>query len=122
MSTPTGQAQQQQGQRTAPLPSDPAELEKIIRGQQNQLASSVAALQDRVAPKNVAQRTVADVKEKARGAVLTPEGQPRTERIAAIGAGVAGLVALLALRGARRRKRRGRREVEKAAERGRKRS
>lgn len=119
---PQGQARPQGQGRTEPLPSDPAELEKIIRGQQNQLASSVDALLDKVSPKNVAQRTVADVKEKARGAVLTPDGQPRTERLAAAGAGVAGLLALVVLRGVRKRRRRGRREVEKAAERGQKRA
>ena len=119
---PPGQARPQGQGRTEPLPSDPAELEKVIRGQQNQLASSVDALLDKVAPKNVAQRTTAEVKAKARGAVLTPDGQPRTERLAAAGAGLAGLLALVVLRGVRRRRRRrGRREVEKAAERGQKR-
>lgn len=109
--------------RAEPLPSDPAELEKIIRGQQNQLASSVDALVDKVSPKNVASRTVADLKARGRGAVLTPDGQPRTERLAAAGAGVAGLLALLVLRGVRkRRRRRGRHQIEKAVERGQKRA
>jgi len=122
-----GQARDQgprdQGQgRTEPLPSDPAELEKIIRGQQNQLASSVDALVDRVSPKNVAQRTVADLKQRGRGAVFTPDGRPRTERLAAAGAGLAGLLALVVLRGVRKRRRRhARREIEKAVARGQKR-
>ncbi|MEJ5945242.1 DUF3618 domain-containing protein [Pseudokineococcus basanitobsidens] len=110
------------GQNPPPLPTDPAELERLIRGQQNQLASSVTALVDKVSPKNVAQRTVADLKERGRAAVLTPSGEPRVERLAAVGAGAAGLVALLVLNGARKRRRRGRREVEKAAKRGRKRA
>ncbi|MEJ5915210.1 DUF3618 domain-containing protein [Pseudokineococcus sp. 1T1Z-3] len=105
---------------SAPLPTDPAELEKLIRGQQNQLASSVDALVDKVHPKNVAQRTLADLKARGRGAVLTETGEPRVERIAAVGAGALGVLVLALARRSRKR-RRGRRQVEKAAERGRRR-
>jgi len=108
--------------RTEPLPSDPAELEKVIRGQQNQLASDVDALVDKVSPKNVVERTKADLTKRARGAVFTPDGQPRTERLAAAGAGVLGLLALVVLRGVRKRRRKhARREIEKAVARGQKR-
>ncbi|WP_299035698.1 DUF3618 domain-containing protein [uncultured Pseudokineococcus sp.] len=108
--------------RTQPLPSDPAELEKVIRGQQNQLASDVDALVDLVSPKNVIARLKADLTKRGRDAVLTPDGQPRTERLAAGGAGVLGVLALAVLRAVRKRRRKhARREIEKAVTRGQKR-
>ena len=116
------QAPDRRQPRTQPLPSDPAELEKIIRGQQNQLASDVDALVDKVSPKNVLERTKADLTKRGRGAVFTPDGQPRTERFAAAGAGVLGLLALVVLRSVRKRRRKhARREIEKAVTRGQKR-
>jgi ribosome-associated translation inhibitor RaiA len=99
----------------APLPSDPAALEQLIKGQQAQLAESVDALVDKVSPKNVVARTKADLRQKSHDAVYTSSGELRVERVAAAGAGAVGLAVLALASAVRRHRRRGRRKVEKAA-------
>lgn len=89
-----------------PLPGDVPGLERVIRGQQNQLASSVDALLERVAPKNVAERAKADATARARGAVYTSSGDLRVERVLATGSSVLALVGLVLWRRGRKKARR----------------
>lgn len=82
----------------APVPTDPAALEAAIGERQRALAATVDELVDRVHPRNVAQRTSAEAKVRVHEALYTPQGQLRTERVAAVGAAAAALLALLVWR------------------------
>ena len=76
------------------LPTDPAKLQREIDRRQEHLAATVDELSARVAPKEIARRTAADVQVKARAAVLDQDGALRVERVAAAGAAVLGLLGL----------------------------
>ena len=86
---------------SAPVPTDPAELERAIAEHQRALAATVDELLDRVRPANVAARTRAEATRRAHEAVYAEDGWLRTERLAAVGAAVAAVVALMVWRAAR---------------------
>lgn len=86
----------------APLPTDPAEIQQAIEVRQARLASTVDELTTRLSPKDIVARGRATLQERARAAVLTPDGAPRMERIAAVGVAVLAVVAAVVVRRVRR--------------------
>jgi hypothetical protein len=78
----------------APLPSDPAELERAIERHRAHLASTVDELTARTRPKEIARRTRDGASARLRAATTTPDGQLRKERIGAVAAAVAVLTGL----------------------------
>jgi hypothetical protein len=66
--------------------SDPEALEAQIETARAQLAETIDAIAERVAPKNVA----AKAKTRAKGIVVNPDGSLKTDKVA-----IAGGVALL---------------------------
>jgi ribosomal protein L1 len=76
------------GGRTSP--NDPAELERQIEQAREQLAESIDAIAERVAPKNVA----AKAKSRVKDVVVEPDGSLKTQRVAIIGGAVLAFVAL----------------------------
>ena len=100
--TGNGQRPQQ-----APLPRDPAAIERHIDERRRRLAGTVDELVVRAHPKEIARRGAAGAKERARSAVTTPEGELRPERIAAAAVAFLALLALFVVpRRVRRRRRR----------------
>jgi len=83
---------------TSPLGDDPAAIERDIEAKRARLAETVDQLAVRVHPKTIAQRAADDARARLHDAVYTPDGQPRTERLAAVGAAVAALIALVVWR------------------------
>lgn len=75
-------------------PSDPAAIEAEIEATRARLAGTVDELGVRIHPKQIARHGVADAKAKLRAATMTPDGQPRVERLAAVGAAAVVLLAL----------------------------
>ena len=75
-------------------PTDPDDLAREIGQRQEHLARTVDELASRVAPKELARRSVADAQAKARDALLDEKGDLRTERVAAVGGAVAAVVGL----------------------------
>ncbi len=90
-------------QQPEPLPEDPAAIERVIDERRRRLAGTVDELVVRAHPKEIARRGAAGATQRARAAVLTPEGQPRPERLAAV---VAAFLVVLALFVTSRRRRR----------------
>ncbi len=85
-----------QNKATGPtIPSDPAQIEARIIERRAHLAATVDELVERTKPKALAMKGKATVQAKATAAVQTPDGQWRTERVAAVGAAFASLVALI---------------------------
>jgi adenylate kinase len=82
----------------AGLPDDPEALEKIIDARRKHLAATVDELVVRAHPKEIARRTTADAKQRARTFVSDEQGQLRYERVGAIVAGVVVLVVLVVVR------------------------
>jgi uncharacterized protein (TIGR03382 family) len=83
----------------ARMPTSPAAIERAIAAKRASLAATIDELSLRAQPKEIARRSVAGVSTKAQGAVRTPDGQLRTERIGAVaGAAVVVLVVLVWLR------------------------
>jgi Protein of unknown function (DUF3618) len=76
---------------TVMKPGSPAALEAQIQAKRDHLAATIDELSSRAAPKEIARRSVAGVQAKIRNATHTPEGQLRTERLAAVGAAVVAL-------------------------------
>ena len=87
---------------TAEMPTSPAALERAIDAKRASLAATIDELSDRARPKEIVRRSVAGVTAKARGAVATPDGHLRTERIGAVAG--ATLVVLVTLLWVRRRR------------------
>ena len=84
-------------------PRSPAELEHAIEAKRAQLAATIDELSSRARPRELARRGLAGVTAKARGAVETPDGQLRAERVGAVaGAALVVLVALVWVRIRRR--------------------
>ena len=85
-------------------PSSPAELEAAIAARRDHLAETVDELVQRAQPAALARSSVRGVGRGLTGATHTPDGELRTERIAAVlGAVLAILVAVLVVRSRRRR-------------------
>ncbi len=82
----------------AGLPDDPEALEKIIDARRKHLAATVDELVVRAHPKEIARRTSADAKQRARTFVSDEQGQLRYERVGAIVAGAVVLVVLVVVR------------------------
>jgi hypothetical protein len=90
------------GAATKPLRS-PADLEHAIEAKRAQLAATIDELSERTQPRELVRRGLAGVTAKARGAVATPDGQMRTERLGAVaGAAFVVVVALVWVRVRRR--------------------
>jgi len=88
---------------TATEPRSPADLELAIEVKRAQLAATIDELSLRARPREIARRGLAGLAAKARGAVETPDGQVRTERIGAVaGAALVVVVALVWVRTRRR--------------------
>ena len=105
MSAGTGSQRPEQGSpesKGVPDPSvtvvpsgSPDVLEAQIQARREHLASTIDELTARAAPKAIAQRSLAGLQAKIRNATHTPDGQLRTERLAAAGAAVLVLGAAL---------------------------
>ena len=89
-------------QQPDPLPDDPAALERLIDERRRRLAGTVDELVVRAHPKEIARRGAESAQQRARDAVLTPDGRPRAERIAAIAAAVLAVLGLMLLSRRRR--------------------
>jgi hypothetical protein len=84
-------------------PKSPADLERAIEVKRAQLAATIDELSSRARPRELARRGLAGIAAKARGAVATPDGQVRTERLGAVaGAAFVVVVALVWVRVRRR--------------------
>lgn len=86
------------GSRPASLPTDPAELERLIDHRRQRLAATLDELAQRAQPKELARRGALDVKSRLRAAAYTDDGQLRVERVTAAAAATVTLLALLVLR------------------------
>jgi hypothetical protein len=80
----------------------PAELELELAARRARLAGTIDELIDRSAPKEVARRSLRGFREKLTGAVRTPDGDLRVERVTAVAVAALVVVAVMAL--ARRRR------------------
>ena len=81
------------------FPSDPAKIEELIAQRRAHLSSTIDELAARAQPREIARRSAADMKGRFRAFVTTPDGELRTERLAAVaGAVTAVVVALVLLR------------------------
>ncbi len=78
--------------------NDPATIEHDIEATRERLAGTVDELAVRLHPKEIGRRSLADVKARVRAATTTPDGSPRVERLAAVGAAVLAVVGLVVLR------------------------
>jgi hypothetical protein len=88
------------------LPGDPAAIEALIAQRRESLASTIDELAVRARPREIARRSAADIKGRARAFVMTQDGELRTERLAAVTGAVAAVLAVMvALRRRRRRSR-----------------
>jgi hypothetical protein len=76
---------------------DPADIESEIVATRDHLKDTVDELAHRLAPKEIARRTVSDVKQDVREATTNPDGSLRVERIAAVVGAVVAVLALLAV-------------------------
>jgi hypothetical protein len=99
---------------STPPSDDPAAIEADIEATRARLADTVDELAVRIHPKTLVQRTKDDARlqvqqatEQARvqlhDAVYAPDGTPRTERLAAVGAALVALIGLVVWRRVRRR-------------------
>ena len=71
------------------MPQSPAALEQAIQDRRDRLAATIDELTNRARPAEIARRSVAQAERKLRTLTHGPDGQLRTERLAAIGAAVA---------------------------------
>ena len=85
-----------------PPGDDPAAIERDIEATRARLSETVDELAVRIHPKTIAQRSADDARARLHDAVYTPEGQPRTERLAAAGAALVVLIALVVWRRVRK--------------------
>ena len=102
MAEASGRAAGEPATTTEP-PRSPVDLELAIEAKRAQLAATIDELSARAKPRELARRGLAGVTAKARGAVSTPDGQLRTERVGAVaGAALVVAVALVWIRVRRR--------------------
>ncbi len=69
----------------------PDQIVRDIEGTREQLAQTIDSLVDRTNPKNVARRTLDNVK----AAFVNPDGSPRLDQIAKAGGAVVGVIAVV---------------------------
>lgn len=74
--------------------TDAAAIEAEIEATRARLADTVDQLAVRIHPKEIARRGSQGAQERLRAAAMTPDGQPRVERLAAVGAAVIVLLVL----------------------------
>lgn len=87
------------------VPSSQAdELQRDIEARQARLAATVDELTTRVHPKSVLKNGSEGVQRRARAAVLTEDGEPRVERIVAVGSAALAVVGAVLWRGGRSRR------------------
>jgi len=87
------------------VPSTEAdELQRDIEARQARLAATVDELTTRVSPRSVLKNGQEGVQRRARAAVLTEDGEPRVERIVAVGSAAVALVGAVLWRSGRRRR------------------
>ena len=82
--------------------TDPAAIEADIEATRSRLAGTVDELAVRAHPKEIIRRATEEAKARLVAAVTTPDGEPRLERLAAVGGAA---VAFLVLAVVRRRRR-----------------
>lgn len=70
------------------------QIEAEIVAARTRLANTVDELQHRTAPKEVARRQVESLRTKFMDATHTPDGQLRTERVAALAAAAVALIGM----------------------------
>jgi hypothetical protein len=73
------------------MPESPAALEQAIQERRDHLAATIDELTARAKPQEIARRGAAGVQRKLQELTHGPDGQLRTERLAA----VAGAIAIL---------------------------
>jgi len=88
----------------APLPGDPAALERLIARRRQELAATIDELVVRAHPREIARRSTAGARSRVQAFATTAEGGLRIERLTAVVGAVLALLALFTL--ARRRDRR----------------
>ncbi len=71
------------------------QLEAQIAARREHLAATIDELAARAAPKEIARRTTVGLREKLRSLTHTPDGDLRTERLAAVGGAVVVLAGVL---------------------------
>jgi hypothetical protein len=67
----------------------PAALEREIQDRRDHLAATIDELTARAKPKEIARRSAAEATRRFRSLTHTPEGELRTERLAAVAGAVA---------------------------------
>lgn len=86
----------------APIPSDPAEIEREIALRQARLAATVDELTMRLTPKEMGRRAAAGARQRVSTALRAEDGSLRVERIVAVGAALATLLGLVVWQRSRR--------------------
>jgi hypothetical protein len=80
------------------MPASPAALEQAIQDRRDHLAATIDELTARAQPKEIARRGAAEAQRRFRTLTHGPDGQLRTERVAAIAGAIAIVGALVLLR------------------------
>ncbi|HEY6793836.1 MAG TPA: DUF3618 domain-containing protein [Kineosporiaceae bacterium] len=83
------------GGAATPMPKDPAAIEALIERRRADLATTIDELVVRAHPREIARRSVADVRGRLASFAFTAEGQLRAERMAAVTAAGVVLIGLL---------------------------
>ena len=76
------------------LPSDPAELERLVEARRAHLAATLDELALRARPKALARSSAVAVRGRLRRSVTAPDGTLRVERVGAVVASVGVVLAL----------------------------
>ncbi|HST85025.1 MAG TPA: DUF3618 domain-containing protein [Kineosporiaceae bacterium] len=71
------------------LPESPAALEQAIQDRRDHLAATIDELTARAKPKEIARRGAAEAQRRFRTMTHGPDGQLRTERLAAVAGAIA---------------------------------
>ena len=71
------------------LPESPAALEQAIQDRRDHLAATIDELTTRAQPKEIARRGAAEAQRRFRTITHGPDGQLRTERLAAVAGAIA---------------------------------
>ncbi|GAB6898548.1 DUF3618 domain-containing protein [Kineosporia succinea] len=77
------------------LNGSPTELELQIQARREHLAATIDELTTRAHPKDIARRTTAALSDKLQTVTHTPDGELRTERVAAVAGAVVAIAGVL---------------------------
>jgi hypothetical protein len=80
---------------TTGTPASATEIEKAIEERRATLAATIDELSFRARPKEIVRRGLAGVTARAQGAVRTPDGQLRSERVGAVAGALLVLTVVL---------------------------